>query len=338
MILYFGNKLSTHGYTPTMIEQLLPDLEKRYTIISASSKLNPIIRLFDMLLVFFKNINSTKLILIDTYSTNAFYYTYLLAVLSSIFSKPYCPILHGGDLPNRLASSPRLSRFTFGQSFINISPSVYLKQIFEQEGFRIRHIPNFIEISNYPMAIRKKFRPRLLWVRAFHKIYNPLLAIYVLEKLLVKWNDTKLCMVGPDKDDSLNSVKQLADQLGVRDHLSIKGKLEKKEWIKLSEEYDIFINTSNFDNLPVSLMEAMALGLPIITTNVGGIPFLINHKSTGILVKPNDPDEFVVAVNDLISGEANGLNLAANARNEVFNYDKSKVITQWFEFINNAIK
>jgi len=85
-------------------------------------------------------------------------------------------------------------------------------------------------------------------------------------------------------------------------------------------------------------MEAMALGLPIITTNVGGIPFLINHKSTGILVKPNDPDEFVVAVNDLISGEANGLNLAANARNEVFNYDKSKVITQWFEFINNAIK
>ena len=338
MILYFGNKLSVHGFTPTMIELLLPDFEKRYTIISASSKLNPILRLFDMLWVFFKNIHSTKLILIDTYSTNAFYYTFLLAIISTLFSKPYCPILHGGDLPNRLASSPRLSRFTFGQSFINISPSVYLKQIFEQEGFRIRHIPNFIEISNYPMTIRKEFRPRLLWVRAFHKIYNPLLAIYVLEKLLVKWNDTKLCMVGPDKDDSLNSVKQLADQLGVRDHLSIRGKLEKKEWIKLSEEYDIFINTSNFDNLPVSLMEAMALGLPIITTNVGGIPFLINHKSTGILVKPNDPNEFVVAVNDLITGENNGLNLAANARNEVFNYDKSKVITQWFEFINNAIK
>ena len=78
--------------------------------------------------------------------------------------------------------------------------------------------------------------------------------------------------------------------------------------------------------------------LPFKTHNAGGISNLINHKSTGILVKPNDPDEFVVAVNDLISGETNGLNLVANARNEVFNYDKSKVITQWFEFINNAIK
>ena len=116
MILYFGNKLSTHGYTPTMIEQLLPDLEKRYTIISASAKLNPLLRLMEMIWVFIKNINHVKLILIDTYSTNAFYYTCVLAVMSSLFSKPYCPILHGGGLPNRLASSPRLSRFIFGKS------------------------------------------------------------------------------------------------------------------------------------------------------------------------------------------------------------------------------
>ena len=131
MILYFGNKLSAHGFNPTMIELLLPDFEKRYKIISASSKLNPLLRLFDMLWIFLKNIHDTKLILIDTNSTKAFYYTYILAVMSSIFSKPYCPILHGGGLPNRLATSPRLSRFTFGQSFINISPSVYLKQIFD---------------------------------------------------------------------------------------------------------------------------------------------------------------------------------------------------------------
>ena len=338
MILYFGNKLTIHGFTPTMIELILPDFEKRYKIISASSKLNTVIRLFDMLLIFFKNINNTKLILIDTYSTNAFYYTYIIAKLSSLYSKPYCPILHGGALSNRLASSPRLSKFIFGKSFVNISPSIYLKQIFEREGFKIQHIPNFIEISNYPMTSRNKIRPKILWVRAFHKIYNPVLAIKVLKKLLNKWNKTELCMIGPDKDGSLKTVIKLAGQMGIRDNVSILGKLEKKDWIKLSENYDIFLNTSNFDNLPVSVMEAMALGIPIITTNVGGIPFLLNHNSTGILVNPNNLSEIVIAIDDLITGKINGLNLATNARNEVLNFDKSKVINQWFEFIDNTIK
>ncbi len=338
MILYFGNKLSNHGFTPTMIELLLPDLEKRYTIVSASDKIIPFLRILDMIWVFFRNIHNTKLIFIDTYSTKAFYYTYILAVMSLIFSKPYCPILHGGGLPYRITSSPRLSRFIFGRSFINISPSIYLKQIFEREGFKIHHIPNFIEISIYPMIIRKKFRPRLLWVRAFHKIYNPMLAINVLKKLLNKWNETELCMIGPDKDGSLKSVIKLIEQMGIRDNVSIVGKLEKKDWIKLSRNYDIFLNTSNFDNQPVSVMEAMALGLPIVTTNVGGIPFLINHNSTGILVNPNNSDAIVIAIDDLITGKINGFNLTANARNEVLNFDKSKVIAQWFTFIDNTIK
>ena len=98
------------------------------------------------------------------------------------------------------------------------------------------------------------------------------------------------------------------------------------------------INTSNFDNQPVSLMEIMALGLPIITTNVGGIPFLINHNSTGILVNQNDSDEIVVAVTDLITQKINGFNLITNARNEILNYDKSNVLAQWFCFIDNTIK
>jgi len=337
MILYFGNKLSTHGYTPTMIEQLLPDLEKRYTIISASAKLNPLLRLMEMIWVFIKNIHHVKLILIDTYSTNSFYYTYLLAVMSSLFSKPYCPILHGGGLPNRLASSPRLSRFIFGKSFINISPSIYLKQIFEREGFTILHIPNFIEVLNYPMTIRKKFRPRILWVRSFHKIYNPVLAIYVLEKLLKRWNDTELCMVGPDKDGSMKDVIRLAKELNITNHLKITGKVKRKDWIELSKKYDIFINTSQVDNHPVTLLEIMALGLPIVTTNVGGIPFMIKNKKNGLLVNSNNAEEMADRISMLISGEIDGKLITRNARKEILELDKNKVIKKWYSLVESFI-
>ena len=56
MILYFGNKLSVHGFTSTMIELLLPEFEKHFKVSSASSKLNPFLQVIDMALVFFKNI------------------------------------------------------------------------------------------------------------------------------------------------------------------------------------------------------------------------------------------------------------------------------------------
>ena len=165
-----------------------------------------------------------------------------------------------------------------------------------------------------------------MWVRSIHAIYNPLMAIKVLNEVLKFSSNAELCMVGPIKDNTIELINELIFKWNLQEKVTLTGKLEKKEWIKLSEEYDIFINTSNFDNLPVSLMEAMALGLPIITTNVGGIPFLINHNSTGILVNQNDSDEIVVAVTDLITQKINGFNLITNARNEILNYEKKNII------------
>ena len=277
------------------------------------------------------------MVLIDTYSTKAFYYTFIFALFSSLFSKPYCPILHGGGLPDRLKYYPRISRFIFGKSLVNISPSLYLKQIFEREGFAILHIPNFIEILNYPMRIRKKFRPRILWVRSFHKIYNPVLAIYVLEKLVKRWNDAELCMVGPDKDGSMKDVIRLAKELNITNHLKITGKIKRKNWIELSKKYDIFINTSQVDNHPVTLLEIMALGLPIVTTNVGGIPFIIKNKKNGLLVNSNNAVEMVDRISMLISGKINGKLITRNAREEILELDKNKVIKKWYSLVYSLI-
>ena len=78
------------------------------------------------------------------------------------------------------------------------------------------------------------------------------------------------------KDGSMEACKEYAAE----EKLPVKftGKLEKNEWIKISADAGIFINTSNIDNTPVSLMEAMALGLPVVSTNVGGIPYLIEDR------------------------------------------------------------
>ena len=81
MIQYFGNNLNKHGFTPTAMEILIPHLEKRYELVSASSLKNPIYRMLHMIRVFFKYRKQTKLVLIDTYSTNAFYYALIIGII-----------------------------------------------------------------------------------------------------------------------------------------------------------------------------------------------------------------------------------------------------------------
>ena len=116
----------------------------------------------------------------------------------------------------------------------------------------------------------------------------------------------------------------------------MKGKLEKLDWITISREYDIFINTTNYDNHPITLLEVMALGLPIVSTDVGGIPHLISNNETGILVPPNAADLMVEKILSLINGNVDTKSLTFNARKFVENYDISKILPQWFSLIEDV--
>ncbi|HMQ67499.1 MAG TPA: glycosyltransferase family 4 protein [Ignavibacteria bacterium] len=338
MIYYAGNKLSKFGYTPTFIETLTPRLSEHYELISVSEKENKILRLSDMVTSLISNRKQIEFVLIDSYSVKAFWYTYILAKLCIRFKIPYAPILRGGGYPDRLESSPGLCKYIFTNSARNISPSVYLKKHFEEKGFEVDYIPNFIPIEKYKFKKRDSLRPKLLWVRSFHEIYNPVLALEILKTLTGKYEDAELCMVGPDKDGSLQTVKARAKELGLGDSLKITGKLSKEEWLKLSEYYDIFINTTNFDNHPVSVIEAMALGLPVVSTNVGGLPFLIENNKDGILVNPGSKEEFVESIEKIISDDQTALDLALNARKKVEEFDWEVVKHKWFELINSVTK
>lgn len=326
MILYIGNKLSKHGYTPTCIETLGPQLESIYKIKTISSKKNKLLRLLDIILNIILNRKNTKLILIDTYSTSNFYFALISAFFAKKFHIPYIPILHGGSLPSRLKKSPNFCNFLFKNATINVSPSKYLEEVFIENNFNVVYIPNNIDLSIYPFKLRNQIKPKLLYVRAFHKIYNPLMAIEVLNKLLLQFPDATLCMVGPDKDGTKKDVQDLVSKYNIVNSVKITGKLNKKDWIELSKEYDIFINTTNFDNQPVSIIEAMSLGFPIISTNAGGMPYLINNNHDGIIVEKNAITEMTDSIIHLLKNKEIASKLSKNARktSEDFNWENVK--------------
>lgn len=312
-ILYIGNKLSEHGLNKTTIETLGENLKcEGFNIVSVSNKKSFLLRLLNMCWATL-TIPKVDFILIDTYSTRAFWYAFLCSQISRVRKIKYCPILHGGNLPIRLRKSPFFSSLIFKKAYKNVAPSNYLKYEFERLGYNnVIYIPNSIELDKYEFKFRKKIEPRLLWVRAFASIYNPEMAIHVFQKIKEKYPNASLTMIGPDKDGSLKLIQQKAKEFNLE--VNFTGKLTKEEWHKLSEEQDIFINTTHFDNTPVSVMEAMALGLPVVSTNVGGIPYLIEDSKTGLLVNDNDTVDMTNKIVQLLQNENLTKDLSQNGR------------------------
>ncbi|HET8886395.1 MAG TPA: glycosyltransferase family 4 protein [Salinimicrobium sp.] len=332
-IIYIGNKLAAKGATVTSIETLGEFLRsENVEVITASDKRNKILRLLDMLKTVYSNSKKADFVLIDTYSTSNFWYAFLIAKLCKNLSINYIPILRGGNLPHRLKISPRASHFIFRNAQVNIAPSGFLMEEFSKAGFsNLKFIPNSIDLQHYKFKMRENIKPKLLWVRAFSEVYNPILAIKIFESLRKTHSEAELCMVGPTKDDSFLECKNYAESNNLP--VTFTGKLDKSEWIKLSESYDIFLNTTNYDNTPVSVIEAMALGMPVISTDVGGIPYLLTDKHDALLVSPRSLKDFVDKIHFILKSPENALQMTHNARQKAESFDWKVVKEDWMQII-----
>lgn len=328
-ILYIGNKLEKSGRTPTTVDTLSLQFGEFAEVISVSDRMNVALRFWDMCCSVFKH-RDADYVVIDTYSTLAFYFAFAVSCCCRLLSKRYIPILHGGSLPERLDHSPKMSRLLFGRSFRNISPSGYLKAEFEKRGYgNIDVIPNNIEVSNYKFTVRDQYRPRLLWVRSFAEIYNCGMAVEVLNLVLKRYPEATLCMIGPDKDGSMAKTVDLANKYGIGDSLKITGQMTKEEWHKISEEYDIFISTTNFDNTPVSVIESMALGLPVVSTNVGGMPYLIENGVDGYLTEKGNPQMMAEKIFEITSSPEATQEIVGKARKKAESFAWGCVSELW---------
>ena len=328
-ILYIGNDLTINSFTATYISFFSKVLKKEgYAVRTASNKNNKALRLFEMLGLIMKHHKSTDIVLIDTYGALNFYYAYLVGKACQFYDLEYIPILHGGNLPERLEHSPNFSKSLFGNAKMNVAPSEFLYEVFTKAGFEnTQIIPNSVELKKYPFKNRLEFSPNLLWVRRFQNRYNPLMAVKVLKQLKEKYPAASLCMVGPEKDGSMAKCKAFSDKYNL--DVKFTGKLRKKEWAKLSVDYDIFLNTTNIDNTPISVIESMALGLAIISTDVGGMHYLIDDKKDGLLVPSNNEEKMVDAIQHLINNQEFAHQMIVNAREKVDGFDWEIVKNKW---------
>ena len=333
MVLYYVGNMSCE--TPTTIDTLTPLLRPFTNIRPVSPLKNKLLRLLDMA----GTVGRAKrkdLVMIDVYSTQAFHFAWICGIICRIKKIRYIAYLHGGDLASRVDRNHRWQNAFFSRSSLILAPSMFMLHAMKERGFnKVRFIPNSIHLGNYTFKKRTQVRPRLLWVRSFHRVYNPEMAIFVITALAKQYEDAQLCMVGPEKDETLQTCKKLAESLGVQNRVIFTGRLTKTEWIQMAADYDIFINTTNYDNTPVSVIEAMALGLPIVSTNAGGLPFLLTDRANCLMVKQNDSNAMVNAIQELVSDATLTESITTNARHTAEKFDWQLIKKQWVDIIKN---
>ena len=338
-LLIVGNFLSAHQKNRGYCEDLTARLAARgWTISTTSSEPGRIRRLRDMMSTTWRLRGSYDVAQVDVFSGPSFLWAEAVCAALRLAGKPYILTLHGGRLPEFARAWPRRMRRLLQPAAVVTTPSAYLADALRGIRDDLCVIPNGIEVSRYSFRLRDKGSPRLVWLRAFHEIYHPALALRVLAAVSGEFPDAHLTMIGPDKGDgSLERVLETARGLGMTENLEIIRGVPREKVPENLAARDIFLNTTNYDSFGISVAEAMACGLCVVSTNVGGLPYWVEHDKDALLVPPNDPEAMAAAVRRILTEPGLAARLSANARRKAEQLDWPVILPQWESLLRTAM-
>lgn len=332
-VLLIGNFLSASVGIKGHSEELARRLALAgWQVITASEQPNRLTRLADMVATVWRQRSRYRVAHVEVFSGAAFLWAEIVCYNLRLLGKPYILTLHGGNLPVFARQWPARVRRLLLSARRVVAPSGYLSAELREYGGRFQIIPNPLELSAYPYRQRREPQVHLVWLRAFQKMYNPRMALKVAALLLPEFPQLRLIMAGPDKGDgSWQEMPQLASELRVADHVIFHERVAKSEVPAWLNRGDIFLNTTFVDNAPVTVTEAMACGLCVVSTSVGGIPYLIEPEREGLLVPPDDAEAMAHAVRRLLTEPGLNNHLTLNARSKVELFDWSYILPKWCE-------
>ncbi|HJU65676.1 MAG TPA: glycosyltransferase family 4 protein [Gemmatimonadaceae bacterium] len=306
-------------------------------MITTSSQLHRGRRLLDMMWTSWRRRHDYAVALVDVYSGPAFVWAEAVCWTLRRARKPYVLTLHGGELPRFTARWPWRVRRLLRSAAAVTTPSRYLLEAMSAYSSRLVLLENALELEMYPRRVRSRVAPNLIWLRAFGDAYNPALAVSVVAALRASGHEASLAMIGPDMGDgSLERTKALARRLGVADHISFHAAVPKREVPAWLDRGDVLLNTPRIDNAPVSVVEAMACGLCVVSTRVGGTPYLIEEGVNGLLVPDEDAEGMAAAVRQLIQDPVLANRISSAALNTAASRDWSSILPRWNELLTEV--
>lgn len=327
-IIYIGNKLYKQKVIMSVMETLIEQFESFAQVTSASDKKSIVGKVADITTTLLQHLRKADYVLIDVFSTKAFYFALWASLLSRLFNRKYILNLHGGNLPNRYSCSKWMFDYMLRHAHTITAPSKYLADYFTKAGYPTELIPNPIHIKDYPAAQAQLAVPSILYLRGYGKIYQPQLVIEAMKYLVETYPTAHVYMFGNDLDGGMKKCISLVEAYGLQKNVTIHGPTPKSIWIETAKNCNVCISVPSIDNTPVSVLEAMAMGLPVITTNVGGIKWMIDDRQNGLLADTN-PKAIANKIAQLFQDKQLYQHIQQHATTYVATYDVQVVKQQW---------
>lgn len=284
-----------------------------YPVVTASASRNRYFRFLDVARTILRHHRDIDILIVHVYGGLSFVLEDLASWLGRRFGLRIVMLLHGGAMPEFMARHPAWSRRVLSRADALVAPSPFLARSAVAHGFECQVIPNLIDLKSYPHRRRRALKPRLLWMRSFHPVYNPMLAVRVLECLRTVHPRATLVMGGQDKGMQAE-IQALARRVGLEDAVRFPGFLDMEGKTREGQAADIFINTSHVDNMPVCVVEAGAMGIPVVSTAVGGLADLVRDGETALLVPDDDILAMAASIERLLADADLAARLSENGR------------------------
>ena len=312
-----------------------PELPKGSRGIAKMKGFRTIIRLFLFLYHLHKVLPHVDVVYFLTGFFNFFFWvTYPALILIKIEGKRVILSARGGEAGRFFRRYGILVKPIL-RSVDTISvPSGFLRDVFKEIlNIEPTVIPNISDLQQFSFRERFPVQAKLLTTRNLEEMYNVDCVIKAFKEVHYHFPESLLGIVGEGSQRKV--LERMVGVLGLTDCVKFYGRVEHAEIQNVYDQYDIYVNASNVDNFPGSILEAFASGLPVISTLVGGIPYLVKDGVTGLLVKMNDYVALAEKVVQLVREPDMALRLAQNAKGECEKYSWEHVKAVLFPILEN---
>ncbi len=222
---------------------------------------------------------------------------------------------HGGSADDFLTRSGPRAKQIFACAQALLVPSQFLVDVFAKHGLTASVLPNIMPLERFTYRERSPLQARILMARHLTPVYNPACGLRAFALLQAKHPEAQLTVAGdgPERD----AMHLLAKELGIAARVDFIGNVNNDRMLAQLQSHDILLNTSRVDNQPVSLLEAFACGLPVVSTAVGGITYMIEHGQSGLLAPNDDHEALSALIHRLLTNADMGERITRNARAQV---------------------
>jgi glycosyltransferase involved in cell wall biosynthesis len=215
-----------------------------------------------------------------------------------------------------------------------VVPSDYLVDVFACFGLRATRIQNVAGTPSIGYRVRARPRPVFLHNRGLAVEYNPACTLRAFAIVQQRYPDARLTIAhdGPLRP----TLEALARSLGLRQTQFI-GSVSPAKMPALYDSADIYLMSPNADNMPLSLLECFAAGLPVVSSNAGGIPNIVQDQRNGLLFAPNDHRAMAACALRLLEEPGLASRLAANAQTQCAQYSWPEIGPQWIGLYRHLV-